>query len=390
MRILFIGTDASVSGAPHVLEHFESHFAAQPGIRIGTLLLRAGPRLAQFKRLGPTVFLSRRMYAIPYRVKRLRALVVRTAARRAIGRLRAIDLIFVNTLCTQGVEGPVITGARCTVVTHSHELRHVFDREADVAAVEWLVARSALVFVPSTANANFLTSRFTVDPDKIVVSGEPIDTAELGAAAAVQPSFRAELSIPESAVVVAGSGSLEWAKGPDHFVRLASRLIRTRNADEPEVHLVWFGGYGLALADIIEEAHKLGLAHRLHFIGTRPDARLLFPQFDVFALTSREDSFALVMLEAAAAGLPVVAFESSGGAPEFLAEGAGITVPYGDVEQMAEAVARLIDDAEMRDVFCRNGRERVARFDRSVVAANIDQRLQAIPAMQASWPRGTP
>ena len=64
---------------------------------------------------------------------------------------------------------------------------------------------------------------------------------------------------------------------------------------------------------------------------------------DVFALTSREDPFPLVMLEAAAAGLPLVCFAQGGGTPEFALPDAGYMVTYLDVAEMADAVVHLLE-----------------------------------------------
>ena len=69
---------------------------------------------------------------------------------------------------------------------------------------------------------------------------------------------------------------------------------------------------------------------------------------DAFALTSREDPFPLVMLEAGALEVPVVCFANSGGGPEFAGGGAGLVAPYLDVEALAGHLAVLHDNADLR------------------------------------------
>ena len=69
----------------------------------------------------------------------------------------------------------------------------------------------------------------------------------------------------------------------------------------------------------------------------------LYSASSVYALTSREDPFPTVALEALSVGVPVVAFEDSGGIPGFLVkESVGRVVPYCDVPAMAQAIVNLL------------------------------------------------
>ena len=82
---------------------------------------------------------------------------------------------------------------------------------------------------------------------------------------------------------------------------------------------------------------------------------------DVFALTSREDPFPLVMLEAAAAGVPLVCFAGGGGAPEFVQPDAGHVAAYLDVAGMAAAVSDLLEREEERQRMGQIAAERVRK-----------------------------
>jgi glycosyltransferase involved in cell wall biosynthesis len=97
------------------------------------------------------------------------------------------------------------------------------------------------------------------------------------------------------------------------------------------------------------DATELGLGERVKLTGPSDRPTELLGAMDVFALTSREDPFPLVMLEAAAAGLPIVCFEGSGGAPEFVVPDAGNVVGYLDVAGMADVVASLLQRADERE-----------------------------------------
>src|SRR3954464_14858749 len=77
------------------------------------------------------------------------------------------------------------------------------------------------------------------------------------------------------------------------------------------------------------------------------DPTSFFQSLSLFLLPSREDSWPLVMLEAAAAGVPIVCFQRSGGAEAFVANGGGTAVAYLDVEAMAQAAVRYLSDPDL-------------------------------------------
>ena len=89
---------------------------------------------------------------------------------------------------------------------------------------------------------------------------------------------------------------------------------------------------------INHDHRRLHQKERVIFTGFVKDPQNYFATFDLFALTSREDPFPLVALEAASLGKPVICFENAGGMPEFIETDAGSIVPYGDVEAFSERI----------------------------------------------------
>ena len=102
--------------------------------------------------------------------------------------------------------------------------------------------------------------------------------------------------------------------------------------------LVILGKGGLE-QDLKELARELGVAEQVKFLGQVPDARRYFRAFDVFALSSDHEPFGMVLLEAMAAGVPLLA-TACGGAKEVV-EGVGILFPLGDVEHLAQGIKHL-------------------------------------------------
>lgn len=98
-------------------------------------------------------------------------------------------------------------------------------------------------------------------------------------------------------------------------------------------------GSGRLEQSLKDLAHELGVAQQVLFLGQVPDARRYFRAFDVFALSSDHEPFGMVLLEAMAAGVPLLA-TACGGAKEVV-EGVGILFPFGDAEHLAQGLRHL-------------------------------------------------
>lgn len=109
-------------------------------------------------------------------------------------------------------------------------------------------------------------------------------------------------------------------------------------------------------ADAIRAA---ALDERVELIGTRDDVDRILGEADIFVLASRSEGMPMSVLEAMAAGVPVVA-TAVGGVPELVVEGeTGLLVPPGDGSALAQAIERLLDDADLRRRLGEAGRRRV-------------------------------
>jgi glycosyltransferase involved in cell wall biosynthesis len=94
-------------------------------------------------------------------------------------------------------------------------------------------------------------------------------------------------------------------------------------------------------------------------------------QISVFALTSREDPFPLVALEAAALSKPIICFNESGGMVEFVNNGAGIVVPYIDVKQMGDSIIQILESTELRNRFGHRAKELAYEYEGEKPAKHI-------------------
>jgi glycosyltransferase involved in cell wall biosynthesis len=127
----------------------------------------------------------------------------------------------------------------------------------------------------------------------------------------------------------------------------------------PNVHVRLVGHEELStVAELREYAEQRGVADRVTFEGFRSAVDVM-ADFDVFVLPSLWEGFGLVLLEAMAAGRPVVA-SAVGPIPEIVVDGVtGLLVPPGDAAALAAAITRLLTDPDLAAAFGRAGRARV-------------------------------
>jgi len=165
--------------------------------------------------------------------------------------------------------------------------------------------------------------------------------------------IRAELGLQPSDKVIFGCGTMDWRKGPDLFAEIAHKVL----ADAPEARFIWIG------ADTGDEsgirAKSLATDPRIRFIGERENPRDYLALGSAFLLSSREDPFPLVTLEAADAGLPAVCFADAGGMPDFVGNSCGRTVPYKDIDSAARALTEILSNDSLREELGRTAQSRV-------------------------------
>jgi glycosyltransferase involved in cell wall biosynthesis len=143
------------------------------------------------------------------------------------------------------------------------------------------------------------------------------------------------LGVPD-APVIGWVGRLSTEKGPDLALRAFARLGR------PEARLVMVGE-GRQAEELRRLSESLGLGERVVWSGPIPDAGKLFSAFDAFLLSSRTEGTPMVLLEAMAGGIPIVATRV-GGVPQVLDDSSAWLIESGDVGGLANALAEVLSE----------------------------------------------
>lgn len=217
-----------------------------------------------------------------------------------------------------------------------------------------LCAAARLVIANSHATAAHLPCRAKTE---VVYNGLPVE------AFATHPDwrtqFRREHGIPHDAPLVGMVGRLRPWKGAHRFVELAARVHATR----PDVHFVIVGGTPLSQDEtypqhIRQLVAEQQLTNHVHLTGHLPDVRPALAAMDIFVHPGDPEPFGMVVLEAMAAGKPVIAF-AHGALPELVEQNrTGLLIPPYDMAAATTAILDLLAHPEKALALGMAGRER--------------------------------
>jgi glycosyltransferase involved in cell wall biosynthesis len=359
--VLFVSHDASRTGAPIFLLRFLRWFRDHHQIPFRILVVTPGELLPEFASVGPTHVLEpeSRLDRVFRRLK----LPARDNGRH-LASLRErlsqsnIGLIYSNTIAT-GTALDYLSFLDCPVICNVHELEQAIqhcDKDGNLSLVK--KHASSYVAVSHAVKENLVANHGIREDEITVVHGfVPTERSGPRGPGHARALVRRELRIPMDARLVCACGSVEPRKGPDLFLQVAETLAKMH----PNIpaHFVWIGGTKEQVKAMRRQTQELSREGMVHFIGSRRDTCPYYEAADVFLLPSREDPFPLVMLEAALHGKPIVCFDKSGGAPEFVQHAAGFVVPAFDVDAMAAKLEVLLSSDELRRRTGEAARQRV-------------------------------
>ena len=323
-RLLLVGHDAFPSGAQQLLLNIGKTLKSALGLDIHFVLLDGGELEESYRAVAPVTVLK--TLSNP---KALLAGLVTGGFTAAV----------VNTCAAAPLALTLrALGARSVLLVH--ELPRLLREKAlEDAAREGLMHADTVVF----------PSRFVKDRLLEALGSPPVRDAIIlpqGLYKMLQPNARAaarvrkELGIAADEPLVLGVGYADIRKGFDLFLQ----IWRLCQQNEAKVHFCWIGAMDPELkrwfAAELEGAAQTGT---FHLPGYTADVEGYYAAANAFALTSREDPFPSVALEALSLGVPVVAFEGSGGIPDLLEdEDLGVVVKYGDALLFARSLMRLV------------------------------------------------
>ena len=285
---------------------------------------------------------------------------------RALRPLANRKLIYLNSAISAEVLPYLPLSEDTHLVVHVHELDFALEFFLPPATRDAMIRRADLFIAASNRVRESLLS-LGVPDERIKVVYECLRQGfDTSFDSAHVEQARRQLGIDDKTLVVGGSGMIEWRKGPDLFVQLGQ--ILKKKLPDVRVRMVWLGGarYAQDHAEVLHAIKHCGLGATITIVPPVANPGPYYALFDVFALTSREDPYPIVCLEAAALGKPIVCFDSSG-ISEFVVPDCGFAVPHLDVDAMATSIQNLLEDASKRRAIATRAAEKARAHDVAVL-----------------------
>ncbi|MBS1600056.1 MAG: glycosyltransferase [Bacteroidetes bacterium] len=346
-KLLFISHEASLTGAPILLLNLLTLLKRSGQFELEVLLYRGGDLEDKFKHISSVFILKSSEYknvknfilrAINFVVYRLRILYFKATMQKP-------NLIFSNTI----VNGRLIKAFKKSgipIVTYIHELESTIQYFKKDHISEFAIEYSDFFIAPAKIVAANLMKNHAVKEDKIFFLNYllPYDPNVILDKSKTREIFLRQFGIPSEKFCVVGMGKATHRKGIDIFIETCYQTYQL----DKNIHFVWIGEIedekmskyinNYISDNKINDAITLA-GRQLYSISS------LLP-FDIFLLTSREDPYPLVVIEAAIMKIPALCFEGSGGAPEFISDDSGWTVPDFSAKSFA---LKLIDIKNKND-----------------------------------------
>jgi glycosyltransferase involved in cell wall biosynthesis len=263
------------------------------------------------------------------------------ALRRLI-RSRGVGLVISWTFTTHVLAALALSGTRCVFIPNVRGLG--YERATRMRGMLWrrlIAPRAEKVICVSAAVRDELTRHAPGVSGKAMVIPNGVDL-DSRASAIDRTHVRDRLGVPEGCFLIGSVGRVHPVKGHADLVTAAARLARDGSAP----FQVIIAGYPVEpwATELAGLARTLGVEHLVHFLGHRSDVPELLAAMDAFVLPSHSEGMPNALLEAMAAGKPVVATRV-GGSAEVIRDGRnGLLVAPQDADALAAAIARLRAD----------------------------------------------
>jgi glycosyltransferase involved in cell wall biosynthesis len=218
-----------------------------------------------------------------------------------------------------------------------------------------LTRRTQKIVTNSSGVKDFYVSR-GLPAEKFVIIPNGIDIANPPRTAFGREALLAELSLPADARLIGAVGRLWPQKRLKDLIWAAELLKTTRDG----AHLLIIGD-GPHRSRLQRYRDQTNLQDRVHFLGERDDVARLMPDFDVLWLASEYEGQSNAIMEAMAAGVPVIATDIPGNRDLVVNDVTGYLVPVGDRHEFTRRTDWLLNDESLRTKFAAAGRERIMK-----------------------------
>lgn len=244
------------------------------------------------------------------------------------------------------------------VIITEHSVPHIAMKSQRMHPVRYclyhfLYPKADRIIAVSKGLKNELSARCKIHSEKVRVIYNGVDVEDIRRLAKETVKLHCSDSIPRIIAV----GRLITTKGYAYLLKAVKRVRQSR-----PVHLFVLGK-GERRKELEELARELGIRDSVSFMGFQENPYKYIANADLFVLSSVRESFGIVLVEAMACGVPVVATRCPYGPGEIITdEENGLLISVGDIDALVNAILRLLKDKPLRERFVEAGRKKAEDF----------------------------
>jgi glycosyltransferase involved in cell wall biosynthesis/cell division protein FtsL len=329
--IIFVGHDSYPHGAQLLALNIIKQMSKNFKYKVYLILLDdTGPLINDYKKITCDVICFKN-----FQEQKLKKWVESTNANIAV--------------CNTVVSGDVLHILKkfgITCISLIHEMENMVYKYSSVNTLNHIIKDSFKIVFPSDYVKRSIERINSISDKKTVICPQGMYTINpyIIQRETVRYSIRKKHDIPQNSKIILGIGYGDYRKGFDLFLNCMEK-VTSKYADS---YFVWVGNIDekiiLEQNEIINRYKK---NNKLILTGWEKDPMMYYAAADIYLLTSREDPFPSVVMEAMYTYLPVIAFEGGGGYVEIVNEKTGSLIPKENTDLMSERIIKLLNSDDI-------------------------------------------
>ena len=346
-KIIYIGHDANFYGAQLLTLNILKSMREKYGYNIECILLDGGELVSEYS-------------------KYCNVNIVDINDSRTVSDLiqdlkfRGYNKAVTNTIITGNMTN-YLKRYDITTISLIHELPKIIHQYNAEPAGESITKNSDKIIFASSYVKDAFDGLFTPDKSKLEIIPQGLYKTNplANKIADARKQLRQELGLPANAKIALFVGMADRRKGTDLYFDVMDKVV-SKHKD------IYFVLVGTVDPGIKEEKQSILDKHRKNIIlcGKQTDTAKYYAGADVFLLTSREDPFPSVVMEAFECGLPVIGFKDAGGFSDIVTNDTGKLVKFEDTAAMAKATIEILSDKKLLSTIAKNTKNLIAKeFD---------------------------
>ncbi|MCG6860509.1 MAG: glycoside hydrolase family 99-like domain-containing protein, partial [Chromatiaceae bacterium] len=349
-RLLVVSHDAHANGAQYLSLNIAKELRDHLGYQVEMVVLGGGALLGDYENVA-TLHLLEGAPADGSRARKLARELRKSGITDAIVNSTASGL-FTRPLHQAGIR----------VISLIHELPGIIRNHGLQIHAQTIAECADLIVFPAPVVQDGFAQFATLGDEKILIRTQGLYKRNAKHSEAARKKARQELrnrlGLTPYAEIVIGVGYADLRKGFDLFIEAGIKACKSRE----HLSFVWIGNLDPALERrALERITEAGMLSRFFFPGHESQTDVFYSGADIYAMTSREDPFPTVIMEALEVGVPVVGFANAGGLDTLADEGCVKLIPAFDTSAFAESLTEILADSRWRQKAGAAGRALISR-----------------------------